>query len=97
MANNTLVFFALCGTLSASVGAWVVTLAKVMWQTYEKAATEQDVVCLHMRDVRRLALHHTMYGQIQCAKHFFSPLLHIVSPILENRYHSSIREHHWHL
>lgn len=55
MTNNTLVLFALWGTLSASVGAWVVTLAKFMWQTYEEAKIEQDVVRSYMRVSRRLA------------------------------------------
>ena len=44
MTSNTLVLFALWGTLSASVGAWVVTLAKFMWQTYEEAKIEQEAV-----------------------------------------------------
>lgn len=44
MTSNTLVLFALWGTLSASVGAWVVTLAKFMWQTYEEAKIEQETV-----------------------------------------------------
>lgn len=37
------------------MGAWVVTLAKFMWQTYEEAKIQQDVVRLYMRVSRSLA------------------------------------------
>lgn len=60
MATNTLVLFAMWGTLLASVGAWVVTLAKFMWQTYEEAKVDQETVCESARRATRQALGHVV-------------------------------------
>ena len=43
MATNTLVLYAMWGTLSATFGAWLVTLAKLIWQANERAKTDIQV------------------------------------------------------
>ena len=43
MATNTLVLYAMWGTLSATFGAWLVTLAKLIWQANERAKADVQV------------------------------------------------------
>ena len=43
MTTNTLVLYAMWGTLSATVGAWVVALAKLIWQANEQAKMDVKV------------------------------------------------------
>ena len=43
MTTNTLVLYAMWGTLSATVGAWVVALAKLIWQANEQAKADVKV------------------------------------------------------
>ena len=43
MASNTLVLYAMWGTLSATFGAWLVTLAQLIWVANERAKVDVQV------------------------------------------------------
>jgi len=43
MASNTLVLYAMWGTLSATFGAWLVTLAQLIWVANERAKADVQV------------------------------------------------------
>jgi len=43
MASNTLLLYAMWGTLSATFGAWLVTLAQLIWVANERAKVDIQV------------------------------------------------------